>query len=182
MNLGNAHFISPCGCCAWNFAVLKSCYPCKNNSNHQITRSNKASLLSIPWSYLWVSIQCPAHWSANLPKSVQDILYNPQGGSQYDPNNPTWATWVEQLQLAGVDFVCPNLTGSFPQPANPPSQIAPFVAAVNNRGLANQLKFAIFDDNAASWCAHWNMANGRGFLPSLRDRVRWTFTMDKWDD
>src|SRR5688572_22862636 len=34
--------------------------------------------------------------------------YNP------DPANPnaTWDSWAEQLGQAGVDFICPNLTGS----------------------------------------------------------------------
>lgn len=129
-----------------------------------------AALLSTKQAHAqYLGVTCGYQYSAQLtgpltyPNQFNISLYNPNGGSQYDPNNPTWAVWVEQLQQAGVDFVCPNLTGSFPQTNNPATQIAPFVAAVNNRGLTSTLKFAIFDDNAASWCAQWNQANGRGF-------------------
>jgi hypothetical protein len=93
----------------------------------------------------------------NLP------LYTPNWPSQYDPNNPTWGVWLEQLQQAGVDFVGPNCTGSWPHTNNPPTQMAPLVALVNSRGLASQIKFALFDDNAASWCAQYNQSIGNGF-------------------
>jgi hypothetical protein len=117
----------------------------------------------------YLGVTCGYQYSAQLtgpltyPNQFNISLYNPNGGSQYDPNNPTWSVWAEQLEQAGVDFVCPNLTGSRPQTNNPPSQMIGLVNAINNRGLGNTIKFAIFDDNAASWTAQWNMANGRGF-------------------
>ena len=87
------------------------------------------------------------------PGQYNQALYNLEGVNQYASNNPTWGVWVEQLQQAGVDFVCPNCTGSYPNTNNPPSQIAPMVAAVNVRGLTSRLKFGLFDDDAASCCA-----------------------------
>jgi hypothetical protein len=100
--------------------------------------------------------------------------------SPYNPNNVVWSVWVEQLLQAGVDFVCPNRTGTWPN-TNAPS-FAPMVAAVNNRGLTSQLKFALFDDNAASWTAQWNQANGRGYGYAqpfdLSDTNNWKFIYD----
>jgi len=95
----------------------------------------------------------------SYPNQQNQSLYNPELGNP----NATWDSWAEQLGQAGVDFVCPNLTGSQPNTNSPPTKIASLVAAINNRGLTNQVKFAIFDDNAASWVAQWNMANGRGY-------------------
>ena len=93
------------------------------------------------------------------PNQQNQSNYNP------DPNNPnlTWQVWAEQLAQAGVDFICPNLTGSQPNTNGDPIKIAPMITALNNLGLASKIKFAAFDDNAASWTAQWNMANGRGY-------------------
>lgn len=95
----------------------------------------------------------------SIPSNQNQSMYNP------DPNNPdlTWQTWAEQLGQAGVDFICPNLTGSQPNANGSPVKMAPMLTALNNLGLASKIKFAIFDDNAASWCAQWNLANGRGY-------------------
>jgi hypothetical protein len=117
----------------------------------------------------YVGVTVGYQYSAQLtgpptyPNQFNISMYNPNGGSQYDPNNPTWGVWAEQLEQAGVDFICPNLTGSWPQTNNPPQQMVGMINAINNRGLGNTIKFAIFDDNAASWTAQWNQANGRGF-------------------
>lgn len=117
----------------------------------------------------YLGVTCGFQYSSQLtgpvtyPNQFNISLYNPQGGSQYDPNNPTWDVWAEQLEQAGVDFVCPNLTGSWPHTNNPPSQMIGLLNAINRRGLGSTIKFALFDDNAASWTAQWNMANGRGF-------------------
>lgn len=113
----------------------------------------------------YIGVTCGWQYSAQLtgpptyPNQQNISLYNP------DPSNPnmTWDSWAEQLAQAGVDFVCPNLTGSQPHAGDPPSDMAPLVATINARGLANKIKFAAFDDNAASWCAQWNLANGRGY-------------------
>ncbi|MGC3960995.1 MAG: DUF5010 domain-containing protein [Verrucomicrobiota bacterium] len=117
----------------------------------------------------YVGVTLGYQYSAQLtgpptyPNQFNISMYNPNGGSQYDPNNPTWGVWAEQLEQAGVDFICPNLTGSWPQTNNPPQQMIGMLNAINNRGLGSTIKFAIFDDNAASWTAQWNQANGRGF-------------------
>jgi len=86
-------------------------------------------------------------------------LFNPVAGQP----NSTWDDWADQLGSSGVDFVCPNLRGSWPNTAQNPTNIAPLLTSLSNRGLTNLIKLAIFDDNAASWTAQWNQANGRGF-------------------
>ena len=72
-------------------------------------------------------------------------------------------TAAELFRASGVDFVCPNLRGSWPSTDQNPTNIAPLLTALKNRDLTNSLKLAIFDDNASSWTAQWNQANGRGF-------------------
>jgi hypothetical protein len=136
----------------------------------------------------YLGVTCGYQYSSQLtgpltyPNQLNISMFNPMGGSPYDPNCPTWATWVEQLQQAGVDFVCPNCTGSWPNTNNPPSQMAPMVAAVNARGLQNTLKFACFDDNAASWCAQYNQSIGKGYgyaTPmDLSNTNNWKFIYD----
>ena len=132
----------------------------------------------------YLGVTCGYQYSAQLGGPVsqptrQNIsLYNP------DPNNPnaTWDDWVAQLAQAGVDFVCPNLTGSQPNTNGSPTKIAPMIAAINARGLTNQLKLAAFDDNAASWVAQWNMANGRGYGYAqkfdMADSANWRYIYD----
>src|SRR5579862_6077704 len=74
----------------------------------------------------YLGVTCGWQYSAQLggPVSHPDnpgvSLYNP------DPNNrnETWDDWAGQLIQAGVDFVCPNCTGSFPNANSPPSQMA----------------------------------------------------------
>lgn len=113
----------------------------------------------------YLGVTCGFQYSSQLegpltyPGQQNIALYNPEPGNP----NATWDSWAEQLGQAGVDFVCPNLTGSQPNANGSPTKMAPLVAAINNRGLAGQVKFALFDDNAASWTAQWNMANGRGY-------------------
>jgi Domain of unknown function (DUF5010)/DUF5010 C-terminal domain len=124
-----------------------------------------ALLLTAPSEAQYLGVTCGWQYSAELsgpptyPTHHNLSLYNP------DPGNPneTWDNWADQLIQAGVDFVCPNLTGSTPNTNSPPSQMAPLLTYITNRGAASTLKFAIFDDNAASWCAQWNLANGRGY-------------------
>jgi hypothetical protein len=105
-------------------------------------------------------------------------LYNP------DPNHPekTWGVWAAQLAEAGVDYAAPNLNGSTPMTLHPPTQIAPFVAAINAMGLTDPPKLAIFDDNAASWTAQYNLALGNGFdyqVPfDLSNPTNWQYIYD----
>jgi hypothetical protein len=105
-------------------------------------------------------------------------LYNPQSSNP----NATWDNWAEQLDHAGVDYVCPNLTGSQPNSSGSPTNMAPLLTALINRGLTNRIKFAIFDDNAASWTAQWNQANGRGFGYAqkfdMSDTNNWKYIYD----
>ena len=104
------------------------------------------------WSY-GNDLTGPYTGTANAP------LFNPIAGQP----NRTWDNWAEELAASGVDFVCPNLRGSWPDTSQNPTNIAPLLTALTNRGLTNLIKLAIFDDNAASWTAQWNQANGRGF-------------------
>jgi hypothetical protein len=86
-------------------------------------------------------------------------LFNPV------PDNPngTWDDWAEEIAASGVDYVCPNLRGSYPNTSVNPTNIADLLLALSNRGLTNQIKLAIFDDNASSWTAQYNQALGYGY-------------------
>lgn len=112
------------------------------------------------------------------PGQLNISLYNPQSSNP----NATWDNWAEQLDHAGVDYVCPNLTGSQPNTGGSPTNMAPLLAALINRGITNRIKFGIFDDNAASWTAQWNQANGRGFGYAerfdLSDTNNWKYIYD----
>jgi|GEM_PF-3998473 len=114
----------------------------------------------------------------SFPTHQNLSLYNP------DANDPdaTWDSWAEQLGQAGVDFVCPNLTGTQPNPNGDPAKFKPLLTALKNRGLDGKIKFALFDDNAASWTAQWNMANGRGYgYPpafDISDQNNWKYIYD----
>ena len=169
------------------------------NSSHRINRSVFQKIFHLGTLTLtmlmarevhaqYVGVTCGYQYSSQLtgpltyPGQINISQFNPMGGSPYATNCPTWNVWVEQLQQAGVDFVCPNCTGSWPNTNNPPSQIAPMVAAVNARGLANVLKFGCFDDNAASWCAQYNQSIGKGYgyaTPmDLANTNNWRFIYD----
>jgi hypothetical protein len=87
-------------------------------------------------------------------------LYNPVPGQA----DPTWDDWVEEAVAAGVDYMAPDQRGYQPvSNAGDPHHMVDLVAALKKRGVDDRLKLAIFDDNAASWTAQWNAANGRGF-------------------
>ena len=132
----------------------------------------------------YLGVTCGWQYSAQLagpltyPSQYNISLYNP------DPNNPnmTWDSWAEQLAQAGVDYVSPNLTGSQPNKGGSPTNMLPLLTALTNRGLTNRIKFAIFDDNAASWVAQWNQANGRGFGYAqkfdMSDTNNWKYIYD----
>ena len=123
------------------------------------------------WSY-GNDLTGPYSGTANRP------LFNPIAGQP----NRTWDDWAEELAASGVDFVCPNLRGSWPNTAQNPTNIAPLLTALANRGLTNSIKVAIFDDNAASWTAQWNEANGRGFGYAqpfdISQQTNWVYLWD----
>lgn len=149
-------------------ALLSITAGCKKNEDIK-TAVNQADISKLPLVTAaattgYLGVTCGYQYSDQLtgpltyPGQQNISLYNP------DPKNPnnTWDDWISQLIQAGVDFVCPNLTGANADFDDTPANIAPMIAAINKRGLQNQLKVAAFDDNAASWCAMWNYANGRG--------------------
>lgn len=152
----------------WQLAIvlllIASCSKNKD-ANTLPPESDKMAAQASAGPNQFLGVTCGFQYSSQLSGPVtypthQNIsLYNP------DPANPnaTWDEWVAQLAQAGVDFVCPNLTGSQPNANGSPVKIAPMIAAINARGLTSSLKVAAFDDNAASWTAQWNMANGRGY-------------------
>ena len=123
------------------------------------------ALLSIAWPVQaqYLGVTCGFNYSNDLQGpdtgTTNTPLYNPRSTNP----NATWDDWAEELAASGVDFVCPNLRGSQPNTSLSPTNIAPLLTALYNRGLANRIKLAIFDDNASSWTAQWNEANGRGF-------------------
>ena len=135
--------------------------------------STQAQYLGVTcgWSY-GNDLTGPYTGTANAP------LFNPIAGQP----NSTWDDWAEELAASGVDFVCPNLRGSWPNTSQNPTNIAPLLTALTNRALTNQVKLAIFDDNAASWTAQWNQANGRGFGYAqpfdISQQTNWVFLWD----
>lgn len=130
----------------------------------------------------YLGATCGWQYSAQLegpvtyPNQTNISLYNPQQGNP----TATWNDWAAQIHQAGLDFVCPNLTGSWPNTGCSPRDMAPLVTALRN--LGNVTKFGLFDDNAASWCAQWNMANGRGYWYEepfdVSDEANWVFLWD----
>jgi hypothetical protein len=87
-------------------------------------------------------------------------LFNPVAGQTV----PTWDDWVEEATAAGVDYMAPDQRGYTPvSGSGDPHRMADLVNVLKTRGVDKRIKLAIFDDNAASWTAQWNAANGRGF-------------------
>ncbi|WP_158944847.1 DUF5010 domain-containing protein [Granulicella sp. S190] len=93
------------------------------------------------------------------PLSTNIALYNPTAATP----DKTWASWVEQYNQAGIDFVAADLVGSTPNASHPPTQLSSLVTAINNASLTNSLKIAIFDDNGSSWLAQYSLASGYGY-------------------
>jgi len=120
-------------------------------------------LLALPVDAQYIGVTCGWSYGNDLTGpytgTANKPLFNPIAGNP----NATWDDWAEELAASGVDFVCPNLRGSWPSTDQNPTNIAPLLTALKNRSLTNSLKLAIFDDNAASWTAQWNQANGRGY-------------------
>jgi hypothetical protein len=121
--------------------------------------------------------------ASTSPATDNTPLYNPPSG-QLDSGgmtNDTWGSWVEQMQQAGLDFICPNLKGS-QYKGTSPANIAPLVSILNSRGLSSQIKIGVFDDNAASWTATWNYENGRGYNTDtpfdISNSANWKYIYD----
>jgi hypothetical protein len=120
-----------------------------------------ALLLAIQSHAQYIGVTCGFNYDNDLTGPYTGRtnvpMFNPISG---DPN-ATWDNWAEELRQSGVDFVCPNLRGSQPNTGVSPTNIAPFVTALDNQG--NVTKLAIFDDNASSWTAQYNQALGYGY-------------------
>ena len=106
-------------------------------------------------------------------------LFNPVAGQMA----PTWDDWVEEAAAAGVDYLAPDQRGSTPvSSVGDPTNMVDLVTALANRGLDSRIKIAIFDDNATSWTAQWNEANGRGFAYAepfdISDSANWAYIWD----
>jgi lysophospholipase L1-like esterase len=138
------------------------------------------SLAAVNVNAQYLGVTCGFNYNNELkgPYSAagNTPLYNPQSSNP----NATWNEWAAQLKQSGVDYVCPNLRGSQPNTSVSPTNIASFVTALNNQG--NVTKLAIFDDNASSWTAQWNQANGRGFGYAqkfdMSDTNNWKYIYD----
>ena len=141
-----------------------------------------ALVLSIGANAQYIGVTCGFNYVHDLDGPVGPAknwpLYNP---SKQNPND-TWQNWVEELTASGVDFVCPNLRGSHPNNATNPTNVAPLVDIINRMGLAGRLKVGLFDDNAASWTAQWNLSQGREWAwakpMDLGDTNTWKFIYD----
>ncbi len=138
--------------------------------------------LAKPAAAQYLGVTCGYNYEHDLDgplgKSMNTPLYNP---SKQDPN-ASWQNWAEELAASGVDFVCPNLRGSYPNNMTNPTNIAPLVDVLNKMGLTSRLKIGLFDDNAASWTAQWNQAQGRQWAwakpMDMADTNTWRFIYD----
>jgi hypothetical protein len=96
---------------------------------------------------------------------------------------PTWDDWVEEATAAGVDYMAPDQRGYMPvHDSGDPHRMVDLVAVLKKRGVDGRIKLAIFDDNAASWTAQWNAANGRGYGYAqpfdISDSTNWVYIWD----
>lgn len=141
-----------------------------------------ALVLSVSADAQYIGVTCGFNYVHDLDGPVGPAknwpLYNP---SKQNPND-TWQNWVEELAASGVDFVCPNLRGSYPNNVTNPTNIAPLVRIIDEMGLTSRLKIGLFDDNAASWTAQWNLSQGREWAwakpMDLGDTNTWKFIYD----
>jgi hypothetical protein len=98
-----------------------------------------------------------------------------------DPQNAaaSWDTWVREAGQAGLDFLCPNLRGAYPNVDWGPAGMAPILTALNDSGFASQIKICAFDDNGSSWNAQWNSANKTSGVPfDMSDSANFTYLYD----
>ena len=138
----------------------------------------------MPAGAQYLGVTCGFNYEHDLDgpigKTLNFPLYNPQ---KTNPN-ASWQNWAEELAASGVDFVCPNLRGAFPNNATNPTNIAPLVDIINKMGLTSRLKIGLFDDNAASWTAQWNVSQGRSWawakLFDMGDTNNWKYLYDCW--
>src|ERR1039458_7578248 len=141
-----------------------------------------ALALAVPAGAQYLGVTCGYNYVHDLDGPIGKCenwpLYNP---SKSSPND-TWQNWAEELAASGVDFVGPNLRGSYPNNSVSPTNIAPLVGVLNRMGIANRLKIALFDDNAASWTAQWNQAQGRSWAwakpMDMGDTNNWRYLYD----
>jgi len=130
----------------------------------------------------YLGVTCGFNYEHDLDgpigKSMNFPLFNPV---KTDPN-ASWQNWAEELAASGVDFVCPNLRGAHPNNLTNPTNIAPLVEIINKIGLTSRLKIGLFDDNAASWTAQWNLSQGRQWawaqLFDMGDTNNWKYLYD----
>jgi hypothetical protein len=129
-----------------------------------------------------LGVTCGFDYSNDLAGPNDGMHNTPLFNSSPSNPNATWDDWAEELAASGVDFVCPNLRGSYPNTSVSPANIAPLLTALNNRGLTHRIKIALFDDNASSWTAQWNQANGRGYgyaVPfDISNQANWVYLWD----
>jgi hypothetical protein len=94
-----------------------------------------ALALAVSASAQYVGVTCGFNYEHDLDGPIRECknfpLYNPV---KTNPN-ATWQNWVEELAAAGVDFVCPNLRGSYPNNGTNPTNIAPLVEIINQSEL-----------------------------------------------
>jgi hypothetical protein len=95
-------------------------------------------------------------------------LFNP------NPSKPnlSWSDWVEELRASGVDFVCPNLRGGMSQYNS--TNLPPLLQALQEHGMSQRIKVAIFDDNASSWAA---FGGGQPF--DIANTNNWKYIWDQ---
>lgn len=156
------HYTRPVSACSVWFVLIASILAVAHSANAQHLG------VTCGWSY-GNDLTGPYTGTANKP------FFNPIAGQP----NATWDDWADELAASGVDFVCPNLRGSWPFTDQNPTNIAPLLTALRNRGPTNAIKLAIFDDNAASWTWQWNAARGTSSQPfDISQQTNWVYLWD----
>jgi MYXO-CTERM domain-containing protein len=134
-------------------------------------RASAAPYIGVTVGFSGTDLSGP--YDKNIP------LFNPVSGQTI----PTWDDWVEEAAAAGVDYMAPDQRGYMPvSGSGDPHRMVDLVNVLKNRGLDGRIKLAIFDDNAASWTAQWNAANGRGFGYAqpfdISNSANWVYVWD----
>jgi hypothetical protein len=116
----------------------------------------------------------------------KEMLYHPlaMSGAKGFPYSARSLAWyvdeLQQMKLAGVDYVLPVYWGDHPQlKFFSTENVAHLVWAIDHIG--SDLKIGLFDDTTSE-VAQWNLDNGRQYLPSpamnLADQSLWRYFYD----
>jgi Domain of unknown function (DUF5010)/DUF5010 C-terminal domain/F5/8 type C domain len=122
--------------------------------------------------------QMTGDYGAIDSRNTNHPLYNPTSNL-----NTTWDDWAAQLGQSGIDFICPNISGCYPNTGAEAIFMTPLLTSLTVRGLASQVKFGLFDDNANSWQASYNRKLGNFSNPyqdpvDMSNPQNWVYLYD----